>query len=231
VFSISLKLQEVSKHFNRGPEVLTRISLKLEAGKTVGLFGDSGSGKSTLALILAGLERPSAGKVAYHDRDIHRLDRSSRKLFRQKVQILFQDPEGSLNPLKTIAASFADVFRVSAVPKPERPEILAKLLERLGLAPELLPRRPAQLSGGQNQRVALGRILLRQPEFIILDEPTSALDPLVQAQILLLLQELQRTEGFGYLIISHDPAVLRTMTREIYLLDKGRLIAQPSTVR
>jgi len=209
--------------FKRHRTVLDDISLDLEEGTTFGLMGSSGSGKTTLGKIMAGLTRPSSRQVLFKGQDIWTLDRSEFNKFRREVQMIFQDPEGSLNPRKSIERSINDVLSLIGVPKKGWTKKTSEMLEAVGLSDELLCRHPAELSGGQNQRVALGRVLLLEPKVIILDEPTSALDISVQAQILNLLKKLQRERGLAYLLISHQEDVVRFMSHQVGVLEQGKL--------
>jgi peptide/nickel transport system ATP-binding protein len=138
--------------------------------------------------------------------------------------MVFQDTEGSLNPRKNIERSIHEVLRLLDVPKKQWTEKTLEILDTVGLSEELLCRNPCQVSGGQNQRVALGRVLLLNPKIMILDEPTSALDLSVQAQILNLLTDLQKERKLAYLLVSHQPEVVKFMTREVYVLEGGRLV-------
>ena len=144
--------------------------------------------------------------------------------------MVFQDPEGSLNPKKSIEQSFAEVLAMLKIPRGRWQDMTGKMLEKIGLSEELLCRYPGQISGGQCQRVAMGRVLLLQPKVIILDEPTSALDISVQAQILNLLKELQRDLGLSYLLISHQSEVIRFMAHETIVLEDGRISEQRSKI-
>jgi peptide/nickel transport system ATP-binding protein len=203
--------------------VLQGISLEMEEGKTLGLMGVSGSGKTTLGKILAGLERPSSGRVVFGEEDIWRLRGREFLAFRRQVQMLFQDPEGSLNPRKSIERSIHEVLSLQKIPQREWRERTREIFEMVGLSEELLCRYPAQISGGQCQRVALGRVLLLHPKVMILDEATSALDISVQSQILNLLEDLQRDLGLAYLLISHQPEVIRFMAHETIHLVGGNI--------
>lgn len=219
----------IGKAFSRGivrrrtRVVLEDVTLEIGEGRTLGLVGPSGSGKTTLARIVAGLDTPTAGRVLYRGRDLRDLGGGERKAFRRRVQMIFQDPEGSLNPRKTIRRSLEEVLDLRGVQGGGRREV-REVLEVVGMEAEVLDRLPSQLSGGQNQRIALARALILEPEVLVLDEPTSALDVSVQAQILHLLRDLQRERGIGYLLISHHPEVVGFLAQEVALLRGGRLL-------
>ncbi len=225
-----LKAVNVSKSYESGlifkkqHQIIQNISLEMEEGRTLGLMGASGSGKTTLGTILAGLERPSSGCVLFQEEDIRSLRGREYLAYRRGVQMVFQDPEGSLNPRKSIGRSIFEVFSLLKIPKREWLKKACEILERVDLSNELLCRYPAQISGGQCQRVALGRVLLLEPKVIILDEPTSALDISVQAQILNLLRDLQMDLGLTYLLISHRPEVIRFMAHETVILESGAIL-------
>lgn len=209
-----------------GAPVLDGVSLELREGETFGLMGPSGSGKSTLARVLAGLERPAAGTIRYCGTALGDLGRDDRAVFRRNVQVMFQDPTAALNPTKTIGRSMNDVLRLIGCPKTGWEEETVSALDSVGLTGDILSRTPAQLSGGQNQRVALARILLIEPAFLLLDEPTSALDVSVQAQVLRLLRDVQAERGIGYLFISHDPAIVGFMADRIGAIRDGKVVEE-----
>ena len=224
-----IELQNIFYEYSKGwPRkqhqiVLSDISVKLCMGKTFGLMGHSGTGKTTLGKIVVGLIKPYSGKISFHGKDISQLASPDWLFFRRKVQMLFQDPQGSLNPKKRIDASLRDILNITKIPFNQQKQAIEDVLKTVGLSTDFLLRYPAQLSGGQNQRISLARILLLKPEFIVLDEPTSALDISVQAQILFLLRELQKNHGLGYLFISHDPEVVKYMSHSIGILENGTL--------
>lgn len=222
MLSPRIEARQISKHFVTGgirrkeKGVLSGVDLYLEEGSSVGIVGKSGSGKTTLGKILAGLIEPTKGRVLYNGKDISSLNKSERLSYRRSVQMMFQNPEGALNPVKRIERQFFDVCRLTgSASADESAGRTSRVLEQVGLSPEILCRLPRELSGGQNQRVALGRILLLDPKIIILDEPTSALDISVQAQILHLLKRLQHERRFSYVFISHDPDVVDFMCDRI----------------
>ena len=206
--------------------VFRDLSLTIRPGETFGLTGNSGAGKSTLGRVIAGLEPPTAGRVCFHGRDTALMNRSEYRAFRRSVQVMFQDPSAAFNPKKTIGTSYLEVLDLIGTPRAAQEAVIAGILESVGLSGELLGRYPHQISGGQSQRLALGRILLLDPEYIVLDEPTSALDVSVQAQILHLLKELQSERGIGYLFISHDEAVVRFMASRVGRIEDGRLVIE-----
>ncbi len=209
--------------FRRENRVLENVTLEVTQGRTLGLFGPSGSGKTTIARILAGLEMPSSGAVIFNGRNINEMGAAEFSAFRRSVQMVFQDPESSLNPKKSIERTLKEVLGLLRIPKEEQHDLISRTLESVGLSEEVLCRLPRQLSGGQNQRITLARALLLDPKIIILDEPTASLDVSVQAQILNLLKEIQRRRCIGYLHISHHPAVIRFMSDYVCVLHKGRL--------
>lgn len=209
-------------HFRKVPfHVLNGVSLEIREGETVGLMGDSGSGKSTLGRILAGLDRPTSGRILYEGSDIHRMGRAEFRSYRRSVQMVFQDPASALNPMKTIRRSLEDVARLAGVGSHGVEEAVREMLAVGGLDPEVLRRYPDQISGGQIQRIALARVLFHRPSYLILDEPTSALDVSVQAQILQLLRTIQKETGMGCLFISHDEAVVRFISDRVVRLADG----------
>ncbi|WP_321428855.1 dipeptide/oligopeptide/nickel ABC transporter ATP-binding protein [uncultured Methanolobus sp.] len=224
-----LKTDNISKKYNSGllfrkeHVVFDNLTIELRAGKTCGLMGSSGSGKSTLGRVIAGLESPSSGHVYYKGTILDNMDRKMHNGFRRNVQVMFQDPVGSLNPQKKIIKSMNEVLGLLGMNDAEKAMVIKGMLKRIGLSERLLYRYPSQLSGGENQRLALARIFLLEPEFIILDEPTSALDVSVQAQILHLLKQFQADEGTGYLFISHDERVIRFMSDKAFLLENGKI--------
>ena len=210
---------------SRGAAVvaLNGIDLEVHEGETLGVVGESGSGKTTLARALLGLQRRDAGSVSYRGEPVAGPEVRQPRL-RRRAQIVFQDPEGSLNPRFTVEAALDEVLRFRGRTKEAAQKETARLLDRVGLSREVASALPHALSGGQRQRVGIARALAVEPEFLILDEPVSALDVSVQARILNLLLDLQEELGLTYLFISHDVAVVRRMSDRIAVLDGGRVV-------
>lgn len=211
-------------------EVLKNVSFSVAAGETLGLFGKSGSGKTTLGRCIVGLEKPSAGEIFIYKKNTQTKQNTlnmSRREFRKlrpKIQMIFQHPETSLDPRMKVFESLIEPLRLHTdlerADLIKRGEELAKLT---GLLPELLARYPNQLSGGEIQRVVLARIMSLSPDFVVADEPTSMLDASVQAQILRLMQKIQRENGVSYLLISHDLEVLKKVCNRIAYLENGTI--------
>ncbi len=209
--------------------ILSGVSLELTRGKTVGLIGPSGVGKTTLAKIIMGLEKPNLGKIIIDGTDIWSVPLEDRNKSLRKIKMVFQDSQGSLNPKKTIKQSLYETANLMGIDTSKRESILMELFDTVGLSSDIFCRYPHQISGGQNQRVALARILLVEPEYVILDEPTSALDIAVQAQILELLNNLQKEINFGYLLISHNIPLIEFMSDKVIVLDKGSIVFEGDT--
>ena len=201
------------------------VSLDIREGETLGLVGESGCGKSTLGRALLGLVRPSAGEVAFRGRRIDNLTPAQMRPLRPKLQLIFQDPYSSLNPRLTIGQAIEEPLRVHAVDIPSSPaEVVADLMQQVGLDPAWRNRYPHQLSGGQRQRVCIARALVMQPEFVICDESVSALDVSVQAQVLNLLNDLKQRHHYTYLFITHDLSVVHYMADRIVVMQRGRVV-------
>ena len=205
---------------------LDRISLDLRQNEILGLVGESGCGKSTLARITLGLEQPTSGAVFFRGKDISTLGGTEKKSFRQKAQMIFQDPYSSLNPRKTILQILKEPLEIHDLcPKNRYVERVRELLGDAGLKDEdILGRYPHEFSGGQRQRIGLARALATSPELIIADEPTSALDVSIQAQIINLLLDLQEQKGLSYLFISHDLPIIRFVSHRIAVMYRGQLM-------
>lgn len=206
-------------------QVLHGIDFELAAGRTLGVVGESGSGKSTLARAVMALAAPDAGRVLLGGRDLHALDAASLRAARRDFQMVFQDPYGSLDPRRTVAQIVAEpLAALRLAGRGEQRRLAAEVLEAVGLGADALDRYPHEFSGGQRQRIAIARALVTRPKLIVADEPVSALDMSVQAQVLNLLQGLQREFGLSYLLISHDLAVVDHLCDEVLVLYQGRIV-------
>ncbi|WP_217557692.1 ABC transporter ATP-binding protein [Streptomyces sp. GbtcB6] len=225
-----LELAGVGHTFGHGPgrsgvRAVDDVSLTLGRGETVGLVGGSGCGKGTLGRIATRLYRPSQGAVRFEGRDMtHRPDGTDLKAFRRAVQMVFQDPNSSLNPRLPVGASIEEPLRARRVPRADRRDRLAQVLEEVGLDRTAAVRYPHEFSGGQRQRLALARALAPQPAVIVLDEPTSALDVSIQAQILNLLQDIQQQDRIAYLFISHNLGVVRHLSSRVAVMYLGSIV-------
>lgn len=230
MYPVLLRVEHLSRVYRSGfikrteSTVFSDVTFSMKSGESLGIFGPSGSGKTTLARILAGMESHFMGKIYIHGEEISRLGRKKRREKLSKIQMLFQDPEGSFNPRKTIGRSLSEVLPLAQKEKECARALLPSLLHDVGLNPEVLTRLPRQISGGQNQRAALARILLLEPDVLVLDEPTSLLDVSVQAQILHLIRNIQKKMGLSLIFISHDKEVVRFMCSRIGTMKGGTLI-------
>ncbi|WP_406464073.1 ATP-binding cassette domain-containing protein [Streptomyces sp. NBC_01622] len=208
-----------------GVRAVDDITLALSPGETVGLVGESGCGKSTLGRIATRLYRPTRGAVRFEGKDMtHKPKSADLKAFRRAVQMVFQDPNGSLNPRLPVGASIEEPLRARGVARADRRTRLAEVLEEVGLDVSAAARHPHEFSGGQRQRLALARALAPQPSVIVLDEPTSALDVSIQAQILNLLQEIQERDRIAYLFISHNLGVVRHLSERVAVMYLGSIV-------
>jgi oligopeptide/dipeptide ABC transporter ATP-binding protein len=200
------------------------VSLAIPRGTTLGLVGETGSGKSTLARCVAGLLPVTSGKVIFDGHDITNLSRRQMTPYRRDIQMIFQDPYGSLNPRRRVGAIIGDPFAIhKTVPASQRKGKVQELMERVGLNPEHYNRFPAEFSGGQRQRIGVARALALRPRLIICDEPVSALDVSIQAQVLNLLADLQKDFGLTYLFIAHDLEVVRHVSNAVTVMYLGRV--------
>jgi oligopeptide/dipeptide ABC transporter ATP-binding protein len=213
----------------RGHEVtaVDRVSLAVGQHETVGLVGESGSGKTTLSRAVLGLTPSSGGTVRFEGEDITSASRKRRRELSQHLQVVFQDPYGSLSPTRTIGQTLAEplIAHRLAGPRQARDQV-AVMLDRVGLPADAMRRFPSEFSGGQRQRVAIARALMPSPRLVICDEPVSALDLSVQAQVLNLLRGLQREYQLSYLFIAHNLAVVRHVSHRIVVLYHGQVMEQ-----
>jgi microcin C transport system ATP-binding protein len=201
------------------------VSVSVREGETVGVVGESGSGKTTLGLAILRLIR-CEGAIVFLGRNIEALNFKAMRPLRRDMQIVFQDPYGSLSPRLSVADIVAEGLGVQykSMSSAKRREIVAQALTDTGLDPSAMDRYPHEFSGGQRQRIAIARAIVLEPKFIVLDEPTSALDMSVQAQIVDLLRDLQKRRGLAYLFISHDLKVVRALASEIIVMRDGKLV-------
>jgi oligopeptide/dipeptide ABC transporter ATP-binding protein len=201
------------------------VSFSIRVGETLGLVGESGSGKSTTGRLILRLLPATAGRVLFDSRDVFTLPPAEMRRLRREMQIVFQDPYGSLNPRMTVGRIVGEGLEARGViSRRERNEEASRLLALVGLRPSHQDRYPHEFSGGQRQRIGIARALAVNPRFLIADEPVSALDVSIQAQILNLLLELQRQLGLTYLFIAHDLAVVRHMSDRIAVMYRGRIM-------
>ncbi|SHJ89319.1 oligopeptide transport system ATP-binding protein [Roseomonas rosea] len=203
------------------------VDIAIRRGEALGLVGESGSGKSTIGRMLLRLVRPTAGQVVFDGQDITGADRAALRPLRRRMQMVFQDPFGSLNPRMGIGPAVAEGIALHRLASGSAArDRAASLLERVGLSPGLYDRRPAALSGGQRQRVAIARALAVDPDFVVADEPVSALDVSVGAEILNLLRELRRERQLALLFVSHDLGAVRTLCDRVAVLYLGRVMEE-----
>jgi peptide/nickel transport system ATP-binding protein len=208
-------------------QALKGVSLSIGLGETVGLVGESGSGKTTIGRVILGQTPATAGRVVYAGEDITRASRQRRRELGREIQVVFQDPIGSLNPARTIGDTLAEpLLAAGGVGPAEVRERIADILQRVGMPADTAARYPGQFSGGQRQRIAIARAVIGRPRLVVCDEPVSALDLSVQAQVLNLLNDLQRSLGLSLLFISHDLTVVRHVSRRTLVLYRGEIVEQ-----
>ncbi len=230
-----LELRHIRTHFPVRHGLLGRrtewvravddVSLAIRRGETFGLVGESGCGKTTLARSIMRLERPQSGQVLFEGEDVLTAPAGRLKTLRRDMQVIFQDPHGSLDPRMKIRDIIAEGLAVQGtLSRAERRDRVEQLAERVGLRPEHLGRYPHEFSGGQRQRIGIARALALRPKFVLADEPVSALDVSVQSQVLNLLSELQEEFGLTYLFIAHDLAVIEYISDRVGVMYLGKLV-------
>lgn len=231
-----VRVEHVSKSFaargglfsrdKRQVHAVSDVSFEIATGETLGLVGESGCGKSTLGRCVLRLIEPSSGRVCFGEQEVTALPADALRSLRRQMQIVFQDPQSSLNPRMTVRAALGEALRVHKLVSSdsEEEQRVAKLLERVGLRPEHMQRYPHEFSGGQRQRIGIARALSVEPRFIVCDEPVSALDVSVQAQIVNLLKDLSEELGLSYLFIAHDLKVVELMSQRVAVMYLGRVV-------
>jgi dipeptide transport system ATP-binding protein len=220
----------ISNGFMRKADALqavSNVSFSVKAGKTLAVVGESGCGKSTLARMVSLIESPTSGELHIGGMDVVRASANERAALRRKVQLVFQNPYGSLNPRKRIGQILEAPLEINTTLTAEqRAEKARAILAKVGLRPEHYDRYPHMFSGGQRQRIAIARALMLEPALVVADEPVSALDVSIQAQVLNLLSDLQRDMGLAYLFISHDLGVVRHIAHDVLVMYLGYAVEQ-----
>ena len=209
----------------RAVKALDGVSFSMEYGETLGVVGESGCGKSTLGRTILRLHEPTEGQVVYRGKNLAEYGREEMRQMRRELQIIFQDPYSSLNPRMTVRELICaplDVFAMGS--KEEKEARVIEIMDKVGLPLEFMNRYPHEFSGGQRQRIVIARALVLDPEFVVCDEPVSALDVSVRAQVLNLIQDLQKTKKLTYLFISHDLSVVKYVSDRIAVMYLGRIV-------
>ncbi|MFO1159399.1 MAG: ATP-binding cassette domain-containing protein [Reyranellaceae bacterium] len=214
----------------RSFQALKGVTFDVRPGETVGLVGESGSGKTTIGRVILGMVRTTSGRVTFDGEDITDADRRRRRALARDIQVVFQDPVGSLNPARTVGDTLAEpLLQESGLSRAERQARIADVLQRVGMPADTARRFPAQFSGGQRQRIAIARAIIARPRLVVCDEPVSALDLSVQAQVLNLLNDLQKSLGLSLLFISHDLSVIRHVCHRTLVLYRGEIVERGAT--
>ena len=236
-----LEANNLSQFYNVSRGIFTKAatlravdgaSFSVEKGKTLAVVGESGCGKSTLARMITMIELPTSGELTIAGSRVDGASAETLRRLRPKVQMVFQNPYGSLNPRQKIGAILEEPLAVNtSLTKPQRVEKARAMMTAVGLRPEHYDRYPHMFSGGQRQRIAIARALMLEPDILVLDEPVSALDISIQAQVLNLLADLQKQHNLAYLFISHDLSVVRHIANEVMVMYLGRVVEQGDAKR
>jgi peptide/nickel transport system ATP-binding protein/oligopeptide transport system ATP-binding protein len=234
-----LEVRDLVKHYAAGGllsgsgrpvRAVDGVSFDVGRSETLALVGESGCGKSSVGRTILRLQEPTAGRAVFDGADLFGLDRTALRRLRRRMQIIFQDPYGSLNPRMTVGAAVAEGIEIHGLARgAEVGRRVGALLQEVGLDPGYARCYPHEFSGGQRQRIGIARALAVEPSFIVCDEPVSALDVSVQAQVLNLLADLQRDRGLSYLFIAHDLAVVRQIARRVAVMYLGRIVESGPT--
>ncbi|GLZ42546.1 ATP-binding cassette domain-containing protein [Actinokineospora sp. NBRC 105648] len=208
---------------------LKGVSLTVGPGECVGLVGESGSGKSTLGRALLGLAPVESGRITFDGEDITHARGAARRRLANDIQVVFQDPYGSLDPTMTVGEVLAEPLEVAGTTRAQARAVVAEMLDRVRLPTDSVHRYPSEFSGGQRQRIAIARALVRMPRLIVCDEPVSALDLTTQATILDLFIDLQRETGVSYLFVSHDLGVVRRICHRVSVMYQGEIVESGHT--
>ncbi|GAB5376638.1 MAG: dipeptide ABC transporter ATP-binding protein [Acuticoccus sp.] len=202
------------------------VDLTMARGETLAVVGESGCGKSTLGRLLLNLIAPSEGRIVFEGAELTAMSAGQMRAMRRRMQMVFQDPFGSLSPRRTVADTIAEPLASFGLigSRAQKRERVAELLTQVGLPPAVMDRKPRQFSGGQRQRIGIARAISVDPAFVVADEPVSALDVSIQAQIINLMQDLQEQKGFSFLFISHDLAVVRHIADRVAVMYLGRIV-------
>jgi len=229
-----LEVIELKKYFNTKAEFLQKscvvkavdnVSFKIMEGEILGLVGESGCGKTTCGKTVLKIYEPDSGKILFRGEDITHLGRREMRSYRTKMGIVYQDPFGSLDPRMTVGSIISEPMEIhNLYPKSERHDKIKEIMEKVGLTSEQMNRYPHEFSGGQRQRIGIARTLALNPEFVVADEPVSALDVSIQAQILNLMQDLQKEFGFTYLFITHDLSVIKHICDRVGVMYVGKIV-------
>ncbi|MEF2244105.1 ABC transporter ATP-binding protein [Paenibacillus sp. IITD108] len=225
-----IQIQELTKFFNLGGgnilKAVNSIDLSIQRGETVGVVGESGCGKSTAGRTIMRLYEPTSGTVKFDGKDIYKLKGAELKALRRNMQMIFQDPYASLNPRMTILEIIGEALDIHnlAGSRTERKKKVEGLLDLVGLNAEHVTRYPHEFSGGQRQRIGIARALAVDPAFIVADEPISALDVSIQAQVVNLMQQLQRKMGLTYLFIAHDLSMVKYISDRVAVMYLGKIV-------